>query len=93
MLSDAEKRQLIMLKARETGVGWVSAKNSNHFGIAGHYTVMAEEQGDLQLLDQPSQVKNCFFVLEGLVGLACTNGTPWVAATRSRGQRVRSSTF
>ena len=25
----------------------------------------------------------------GLVGLACTNGTPWVAATRSRGQRVR----
>ena len=26
---------------------------------------------------------------KGLVGLACTNGTPWVAATRSRGQRVR----
>jgi len=63
--------QLAIQKARETGVGWVSAKNSNHFGIAGHYTVMAEEQG--------------------LVGLACTNGTPWVAATRSRGQRVLST--
>ena len=34
-----------MLKARKTGVGWVSAKNSNHFGIAGHYTAMAEKQG------------------------------------------------
>ena len=49
MLSDAEKRQLIMLKARETGVGWVSAKNSNHFGIAGYYTAMAEKQGGLKI--------------------------------------------
>jgi len=63
--------ELAIEKARETGVGWVTAKNSNHFGIAGHYTDMAEKQG--------------------LVGLACTNGTPWVAATRSRGQRVLST--
>jgi len=63
--------QLAIEKARETGVGWVTAKNSNHFGIAGHYTAMAEKQGFL--------------------GLAMTNGTPWVAATRSRGQRVLST--
>jgi len=63
--------ELAMQKAKETGVGWVTARNSNHFGIAGYYTAMAEKQG--------------------LVGLACTNGTPWVAATRSRGQRVLST--
>ena len=32
-------------KAKLTGVGWVTAKNSNHFGIAGHYSMMAERQG------------------------------------------------
>ena len=32
-------------KAKSTGVGWVTAKNSNHFGIAGHYSMMAERQG------------------------------------------------
>merc|ERR550534_732646 len=53
--------ELAMKKAKETGVGWVTARNSNHFGIAGYYTAMAEKQG--------------------LVGLACTNGTPWVAAS------------
>ncbi|XP_063220874.1 uncharacterized oxidoreductase YjmC-like isoform X2 [Bacillus rossius redtenbacheri] len=37
--------QLAMDKARATGVGWVSAKGSNHFGIAGWYTMMAAKQG------------------------------------------------
>ena len=32
-------------QAKETGVGWVTARNSNHFGIAGYYTAMAEKQG------------------------------------------------
>ena len=27
--------ELAIRKAREVGVGWVTAKNSNHFGIAG----------------------------------------------------------
>jgi L-2-hydroxycarboxylate dehydrogenase (NAD+) len=30
-------------KARQVGTGWVSVKNSNHFGIAGHYAMMALE--------------------------------------------------
>ena len=32
-------------KAKEFGIGWVTAKGSNHFSIAGHWAMMAEEQG------------------------------------------------
>ena len=32
-------------KAKKTGVGWVSVKGSNHFGIAGHYSMMAQREG------------------------------------------------
>lgn len=34
-------------KAKEAGVGWVSVKGSNHFGIAGYYSIRAMEQGML----------------------------------------------
>ena len=30
-------------KAKAVGTGWVSVKNSNHFGIAGHHAMMALE--------------------------------------------------
>jgi len=33
--------QLAIEKAREAGTGWVSVKNSNHFGIAGYHSMMA----------------------------------------------------
>jgi LDH2 family malate/lactate/ureidoglycolate dehydrogenase len=33
-----------MEKARQVGTGWVSVKNSNHFGIAGYHAMMALEQ-------------------------------------------------
>lgn len=33
--------QLAMKKASECGTGWVSVLNSNHFGIAGRYAMMA----------------------------------------------------
>ena len=32
-------------KANKTGVGFVSVRNSNHFGIAGYYAEMASKQG------------------------------------------------
>lgn len=35
--------QLAIDKARAVGTGWVSVKNSNHFGIAGHHAMMALE--------------------------------------------------
>lgn len=35
--------RLAIDKARAVGTGWVSVKNSNHFGIAGHHAMMALE--------------------------------------------------
>ena len=33
--------QVAIDKAKQAGTGWVSVKNSNHFGIAGHHAMMA----------------------------------------------------
>lgn len=35
--------QIAIEKAKNVGTGWVSVKNSNHFGIAGHHAMMALE--------------------------------------------------
>nr|CAD7261477.1 unnamed protein product [Timema shepardi] len=37
--------ELAMAKARQTGVGWVVAKGSNHYGIAGWYSIKAVQCG------------------------------------------------
>jgi len=37
----AEAMKMAVAKARETGVGVVAVRNSNHFGIAAHYALMA----------------------------------------------------
>lgn len=37
--------KLAMEKAKKYGVGMVSVRNSNHFGIAGYYSMMAAKQG------------------------------------------------
>ncbi|KAJ8321748.1 hypothetical protein KUTeg_000219, partial [Tegillarca granosa] len=36
---------LAISKAREAGIGWISVRGSNHFGIAQWYGLMAQEQG------------------------------------------------
>lgn len=36
---------LAIQKAKQTGVGWVCAKGSNHYGIAGWYAMTASKQG------------------------------------------------
>jgi len=36
---------LAIEKAKATGIGWVCAHGSNHFGIAGWYSIRAMEQG------------------------------------------------
>jgi len=36
--------QLAIEKAKEMGVGFVAVRNSNHYGIAGYYALMALEQ-------------------------------------------------
>ena len=35
------RMNLAIKKAKETGIGWVTAKGSNHFGICQWYTAMA----------------------------------------------------
>jgi LDH2 family malate/lactate/ureidoglycolate dehydrogenase len=36
--------QIAMEKAAKVGSGWVSVRNSNHFGIAGHHALLAVEK-------------------------------------------------
>ena len=37
--------ELAIQKAKQSGFGMVTVRNSNHYGIAGYYTKMAAEQG------------------------------------------------
>lgn len=41
--------ELAVKKAKETGIGWVCARGSNHYGIAGWYSMTATKQGLLGL--------------------------------------------
>ncbi|XP_046846602.1 uncharacterized oxidoreductase YjmC-like isoform X1 [Xenia sp. Carnegie-2017] len=36
---------LAIKKAKETGVGWLTCHNANHFGIAGYYSMKAAQHG------------------------------------------------
>ncbi|XP_022319127.2 putative oxidoreductase YjmC [Crassostrea virginica] len=36
---------IAITKAKQSGVGWVVAKGSNHYGIAGHYAIKASDEG------------------------------------------------
>ncbi|HEV7264529.1 MAG TPA: Ldh family oxidoreductase [Falsiroseomonas sp.] len=42
--------ELAILKAKATGVGVVTVRNSHHFGAAGHYAAMAPKHGLLGLV-------------------------------------------
>ena len=37
--------QVAISKAKANGVGWVAANNSNHYGIAGMYSLQAVKEG------------------------------------------------
>jgi LDH2 family malate/lactate/ureidoglycolate dehydrogenase len=39
--------KLAIEKARNVGAGFVSVRNSNHYGIAGYYAMMALEEGNM----------------------------------------------
>jgi len=41
MVAAARSMEIAIEKARKAGTGWVATKNSNHFGIAGYYAMMA----------------------------------------------------
>jgi L-2-hydroxycarboxylate dehydrogenase (NAD+) len=43
MITARKSMEIAIEKAKNAGTGWVSARNSNHFGIAGYYSMMALE--------------------------------------------------
>jgi LDH2 family malate/lactate/ureidoglycolate dehydrogenase len=43
MVAAKYSMEIAIEKARKVGTGWVSTNNSNHFGIAGYYAMMALE--------------------------------------------------
>lgn len=45
LISSDSSMRLAIEKAKKNGVGWVSAKGSNHFGICQWYTEMAMKEG------------------------------------------------
>ena len=44
LVSGPYAMNLAIEKAKNVGSGWISVKNSNHFGIAGYHTMMALEE-------------------------------------------------
>src|SRR6056297_2732525 len=44
MIAATRSMEIAIEKARKAGTGWVSTRNSNHFGIAGYYAMMALEK-------------------------------------------------
>jgi LDH2 family malate/lactate/ureidoglycolate dehydrogenase len=43
MVAARKSMQIAVEKAKTAGTGWVATRNSNHFGIAGYYSMMALE--------------------------------------------------
>lgn len=41
MVAARRSMEIAIEKAKSAGTGWVSTRNSNHFGIAGYYSMMA----------------------------------------------------
>ena len=43
MVAARRSMEIAIEKAKKAGTGWVATRNSNHFGIAGYYSMMALE--------------------------------------------------
>lgn len=61
--------QVAIDKAKLVGTGWVSVKNSNHFGIAGHHAMMALEHDMIGIaMTNASALVAPTFSIEKLLG-------------------------
>src|SRR5688572_23749330 len=61
--------EIAIKKAKTAGTGWVSVKNSNHFGIAGHHAMMALEHDMIGLaMTNASPLVAPTFSIERLLG-------------------------
>uniref|UniRef100_A0A8C4Q6Z6 Malate dehydrogenase n=1 Tax=Eptatretus burgeri TaxID=7764 RepID=A0A8C4Q6Z6_EPTBU len=77
---------LAIQKAREAGIGWVVAKGSNHYGIAGFYSMQALKHGMIGMsftntspLVVPTRAKECTLGTNPLsVAAPAANGDSFV---------------
>ena len=61
--------EIAMEKAEKVGTGWVSVKNSNHFGIAGYHTLMAVEKDMIGIaMTNASPLVAPTFAIERMLG-------------------------
>jgi L-2-hydroxycarboxylate dehydrogenase (NAD+) len=61
--------QVAIKKAKEVGSGWVSVKNSNHFGIAGYHSLLAVENNMIGIsMTNASPLVAPTYSLERLLG-------------------------
>jgi L-2-hydroxycarboxylate dehydrogenase (NAD+) len=61
--------QIAIDKAKKVGTGWVSVKNSNHFGIAGYHAMMALEHDMIGIaMTNASPLVAPTFSIERLLG-------------------------
>jgi L-2-hydroxycarboxylate dehydrogenase (NAD+) len=61
--------KIAIQKAKQSGTGWVSVQNSNHFGIAGYHSMMALEEGMIGIsMTNASPLVAPTFSIERLLG-------------------------
>lgn len=61
--------EIAMRKAEEVGTGWVSVKNSNHFGIAGYHAMMGLEKDMIGIaMTNASPLVAPTFAIERMLG-------------------------
>jgi L-2-hydroxycarboxylate dehydrogenase (NAD+) len=61
--------KIVIEKAKNVGTGWVSIKNSNHFGIAGYHAMMALEHDMIGMaMTNASPLVSPTFSLDRLLG-------------------------
>ena len=61
--------QIAIDKAKQVGTGWVSVRNSNHFGIAGYHAMMALEHDMIGIcMTNASPLVSPTFSVERLLG-------------------------
>jgi len=64
-----EAMKLAIKKAKATGTGWVTVKNSNHYGIAGYHAMLALEEDCIGIsLTNASPLVSPTFSKERLLG-------------------------
>ncbi len=65
----AKAMELAISKAKQAGTGWVAVQNSNHFGIAGYYAMMALSHQMIGLcMTNANPLVSPTFSAEGLLG-------------------------